>query len=73
MIQSKIDCEIEIKETNDPRSYRLDSSKLLNTGFQPQFNIDCAIDEIITAFENRSLVDKNEWHTVKWMKHLNIK
>ena len=73
LIQSKIDCDIEIKESNDPRSYRLDSSKLINSGFKPNYKINNAIDEIIEAYNNDLLMDKDEWHTVKWMKQLNIK
>ena len=73
LIQSKIDCSIEIKDSNDPRSYRLDSSKLLNTGFYPENCISDAIDEIIIAYKNGSLVDKDQWHTVNWMKSLDIK
>ena len=42
--------EIVITESNDPRSYRQDSSKLLDTGFQPKFSVQAAIDEITSAF-----------------------
>jgi len=72
LIQSKIDCEIEIKDSNDPRSYRLDSSKLLKTGFSPNSNIEEAIDEIIVSFQNGKLADREQWHTVKWMKSQNF-
>ena len=72
LIQSKIDCEIEIKESNDPRSYRLDSSKLLKTGFKPNSNIEDAINEIIVAYQNGKLADREQWHTVKWMKSQNF-
>ena len=34
-----IDAEIIITESNDPRSYRQDSTKLLETGFKPKYNI----------------------------------
>ena len=73
LIQSKIDCDIEIKKSNDPRSYRLDSSKLINTGFTPKYKINNAIDEIIKSYDNGLLIDKDEWHTVRMMKSLNIK
>ena len=45
----------------------------MNTGFKPNFKINNAIDEIIKAYDNSLLTDKDEWHTVKWMKQLNIK
>ena len=73
LIQSKIDCEIEIKDSNDPRSYRLDSNKLVRSGFIPKSNIDNAIEELIIAYKNGSLKDSAESHTVKWMKSKKIK
>ncbi len=68
LIQSKVNCEIEIKDSNDPRSYRLDSAKLLKTGFYPNSNIEDAVDEIIVAYKKGTLIDREQWHTVKWMK-----
>ena len=44
---------------------RLDSSKLLKTGFQPNSNIEDAINEIIVAYQNGKLADREQWHTVK--------
>ena len=73
LIQSKIDCEIEIKDSNDPRSYRLDSSKLIKTGFSQEYNIENAIDELIIEYQKGSLKDRPEFHTVKWMKSKEIK
>ncbi len=73
LIQQKTSCEIEIKQSNDPRSYRQDSTKLINTGFSPKKNISCAIDEIISAFKKGELKDREEFHTVSWMKRQNIK
>ena len=73
LIQQKTKCEIEIKKSNDPRSYRQDSTKLINTGFSPKKNISCAIDELISAFNKGKLKDRAEFHTVSWMKRQNIK
>ncbi len=73
LIRSKIKCSIEIKESNDPRSYRQDSSKLLNTGFIPKKTVSIAIDEIIESYNSGQLSDMRQWHTVKWMKENNIK
>ena len=71
-VKSKVNCEIEIKESNDPRSYRLDSSKLLKTGFYPNSNVEDAVDEIIVAYKEGTLIDREQWHTVKWMKSQNF-
>ncbi len=68
LIKSKINCELEISPSNDPRSYRQDSTKLLRTGYKPKKNIDIAIDELISAYKKEELTDKDQWHTVGWMK-----
>ena len=67
-IQKRIPCEIIITESNDPRSYRLDSQKLLDTGFKPKFGVNDAIDEIIFAYRNGNLLDKKIAHNLNWMK-----
>ena len=72
IIKSKIPCEIEIKQSNDPRSYRQDSSKLIKTGFNPKKTISDAIDEIINAFNKGIIKEKDEFYTVRWMKLNNI-
>lgn len=66
------DCEIKITSSNDPRSYKQDSEKLLKTGFNPVFSVDNAIDEIIDNYQKGKLKDLDEWYTVKTMKNLNI-
>ena len=68
-IQNKIDCEIEIIESNDPRSYRQCSDKLIETGLEQKFNVDNAIEEISDAFYSNNLVDDDSCYTVKWMKN----
>ena len=60
------------KESNDDRSYRLDSGKLLATGFSPEKGIDDAIRELKLKFENNELIEKTEWFTVKTMKQLGL-
>lgn len=60
-------CKITIKESNDPRSYREDSSKLLATGFLPQHNVQEAIRQMAEELESGRLLDNPRWHTVRWM------
>ena len=72
-IKDKIPCDIIISESNDPRSYRQDSTKLLETGFKKLYGIDNAIDEIINAFNSGDLKDDPKNYTVKWMKELDLK
>ncbi len=64
--------EIEVKASNDPRSYRLDSSKIIRTGFSPKFSVDNAIEEIIAAFHKNSLKDEERFYNLKWMKKMEI-
>ncbi len=67
-IQAKTNCKIIVKESNDPRSYRQDSSKILSTGFKPKKNVDIAIEEILHAYKSGILKDSPSSYTVKWMK-----
>ena len=71
-ISKKIDTKISISKSNDPRSYRQDSTKLLKTGFSPKYSIDNAIDEIIENFNKGLLDDKENFYTVKWMKKIGL-
>ena len=72
IINRKIDCEIIVSESNDPRSYRQNSDKLLQTGFSPTFSVDHAINDIKEKFETGELVDSEKWHTVEWMKKIKL-
>ena len=72
MVKSKIGAEIVVSASNDPRSYRQDSSKLLATGFCPTHTVADAIDDISEAFAQNALPDGDECYTVKWMQHLSL-
>ena len=56
------------KPSNDPRSYRVDSWKLLKTGFKPSKCVSDAIEEIILSFKNGDIHDKDECYNLKWMQ-----
>ena len=71
-VKTKIGAEIVVSESNDPRSYRQDSSKLLATGFQPSYSVADAIAEIAAAFAQNALPDGDSCYTVKWMRHLDL-
>ena len=72
MIKEFVECEIVKTESNDPRSYRQDSSKLLSTGFKLRSNVKKAIFDIKDAYENNSLNISDSCYTVKWMKKLSL-
>ncbi|MBB1421371.1 SDR family oxidoreductase [Pseudoalteromonas sp. SG43-7] len=68
MVQAKIACEIEVTPSNDPRCYRINSDKLLATGFTPNKNVDTAIIEIIAAHKQGLLKDEDHFYNLKWMQ-----
>ena len=68
MIKERIGCDIVVTESNDPRSYRLDSTKLLNTGFSPKKTVNHAITEIIDAYQKGKLDDQAHFYNLAWMK-----
>ena len=72
MVSTIIPSKIEITESNDPRSYRQDSSKLLKTGFEPKFSVLDAIKEIANKYNDNKLPDGDNCYTVKWMKKINL-
>ena len=67
-IQNFIDVKITVKQSNDPRSYRLDSSKFLKTGFTPKKTVNDAIKEIIDAYQKGLLSDDDHFYNLQWMK-----
>ena len=60
---------IVIKPSNDPRSYRVSSAKLLATGFKPKKSVEHAIQEIVEAFKQGRLKDEDRYYNLKWMQH----
>jgi hypothetical protein len=67
LVQKRFEVAIEVKPSDDPRSYRQDSSKLQATGFIQKKGVYDAINEIAASLKNGSLRDDDRWHTVRWM------
>jgi len=72
MVKNRLGADIIVSESNDPRSYRQNSDKLLNTGFKQEFGVDYAINEIIEAYNKKELIESDQCYTVKWMKNINL-
>ena len=72
MVSSVIPSDIEITPSNDPRSYRQDSTKLLKTGFSPKFSVIDAINEIKDSYHKKKLPEGENCYTVKWMKKIKL-
>ena len=68
MACEKAEAKITVRSSNDPRSYRVNSDKLLATGFTPKKTVENAIDEICAAYRGGQLKDQERFHTLKWMQ-----
>jgi nucleoside-diphosphate-sugar epimerase len=63
-----IPVEIEVTESNDPRSYRVNSDKLLATGFKPKKSVEHAVQEIIEKYQSGAVKDEERYYNLKWMQ-----
>jgi nucleoside-diphosphate-sugar epimerase len=72
LINEKIPSEIIVSPSTDPRSYRLNSDKLIKSGFLPEFNVKYAIEELKEKYNQKVLKDDENWYNLKVMKKLNI-
>ncbi|MFM8364373.1 MAG: NAD-dependent epimerase/dehydratase family protein [Verrucomicrobiota bacterium] len=66
-VKRHVPAEIVVTPSNDPRSYRLSSAKLLATGFRPQFTVEDAILEVIEAHRSGQLQMEDRWFNIKTM------
>jgi len=65
-----VPAEIVVSPTNDPRSYRLSSDKLLATDFKPKFSVESAIKEIIKAFDSGDIKNDEGCYNIKIMSKI---
>ena len=69
MIQKVTNASLNIDEkTNDPRSYRLSSDKLLKTGFEPKKTVEMAINELVALYESNLDAFNDSHLNVIWLK-----
>jgi nucleoside-diphosphate-sugar epimerase len=69
-VKKHVPAEIVVTPSNDPRSYRLSSKKLLATGFQPKHGVEDGIREVMEAFQQGHLKDREEFYNIRTMKKL---
>ena len=72
MVTEFIPADIVITESNDPRSYRLSSKKLLGTGFSPKYYVVDAIQQVINAYEAGKISDEDQNYNIKQMQKLSM-
>ena len=72
LITKYIPVEVIVTESNDPRSYRINSDKLLATGFKPKKTVEHAVKEIIDSYRSGALSDEDHFYNLKWMEKTKI-
>ncbi len=68
MVAKHVPSKITVSESNDPRSYRVNSDRLLATGFTPKKSVEDAIREICEMHHQGTLKYEERFHNLKWMQ-----
>jgi nucleoside-diphosphate-sugar epimerase len=68
MVAEHVDARITVTPSNDPRSYRVNSDRLLATGFRPKHTVEDAIKELVGLYRQGALQDREQFHNLKWMQ-----
>lgn len=68
MVQEHVPAELVVTPSNDPRSYRVNSDRLLATGFRPKYRVEDAIKEIVGMYRQGALTNQDRWYNLKWMQ-----
>jgi nucleoside-diphosphate-sugar epimerase len=71
-IAGLVPAKVIVRPSTDPRSYRVCSDRLTDTGFVPRRTVATAIEEIAAAFRAGRLTDEPAAHNVTWMKQHNL-
>lgn len=67
-IAQVVPSQIIVKPSNDPRSYRINSDRLLATGFRPKKNVATAVSEIVAKVKDGTLKDEDRHYNLRWMQ-----
>ena len=65
-VQKIIPCKLTTLKSSDPRSYRMNSDKLLKIGFKPKYNFKDAINDLNDKFKNGFIPTEDNWN-LKWL------
>lgn len=68
LVTRYVPADITVSPSNDPRSYRVNSDKLLATGFIPKKSVEHAIREIVDVFRSGKLKEEERFSNLKWMQ-----
>lgn len=73
LIQKKTNCKIKVTKSNDPRSYRLYSNKIIKAGYKNNKNVCNAIDELLNFFSKSKFNISKKNINLEVIKKLKIK
>lgn len=73
LVAEHVPAEIIVTPSNDPRSYRINSDRLLSTGFRPTHTVEDAIKEIVGLYRQGVLIDEDLCYNLKWMQRQVVK
>jgi nucleoside-diphosphate-sugar epimerase len=68
LVAQRVPANIAATASNDPRSYRVNSDKLLATGFRPKKTVNDAIVEMAEKYGAGILKDEDHFYNLKWME-----
>ncbi|MEI8218698.1 MAG: SDR family NAD-dependent epimerase/dehydratase, partial [Elusimicrobiota bacterium] len=65
-----VPAEIVVSDSNDPRSYRQNSDKLLATGFKQKYSVEDGIKDVIEAYTSGKIINDDNCYNIRTMKKL---
>jgi nucleoside-diphosphate-sugar epimerase len=68
VVTRHVKADIVVTPSNDPRSYRVNSDRLLSTGFRPKKSVEDAVVEMIGLYRQGALRDEERFHNLTWMR-----
>lgn len=76
LVQKQIEADIVVEQSDDPRSYHINSEKFMNAlKFEPKYSVEKAISGLIQALDRGFLIDPltNEmYYNIRRMKSLGL-
>lgn len=72
MVQARVDCAVVEQPSNDPRSYRMNSEKLLSAGFARKKSVSHAIEDLAWRYHKGEWKDGPEHYNLKVMRELGL-
>ena len=71
-IAARVPADVKILPSNDPRSYRQCSDRLVTAGFEVTKSVATAVDELAALYRAGQLTDEPSAYNVSWMKQHNL-